>query len=509
MLTKTNLCYKDGAKWRFFLLRSKLKVIISNMAWIEKASFKLESDIPLLRNICTIVPKVSHSHDKIIRPIKMYRETEQYFGVPRHFYRKHSWRQDVTCTYDVSEGIPLRPNSNKIVLREYDQEPVVKTLINSLIAGKWGCGLIEAFVAFGKTVCAIEIINRLGGNALVLVHSTALKDQWISRIKQFYPNARIGEVQGNTCSYKDKDIVIGMIQSIMKDKEKYPKEFYRYFRTLICDEVHKLGAQEFSKAAPKFNTKYSIGVSGTIRRADGCTNVFKWTLGDIVVSADESLRIKPNIYIRETGTSFDPIEKQVFDKRKNLIVTKSYAVQESNRAIQLNHLAKDKERSKKIAADIILSLRVGRNPLVMSERKSILEDVSKYVKAFARVDPVLKVKSISHGFYIGGKDSIELEAASKCDVVYATIQLAKEGIDIQRLETLFLATPLADIEQIVGRVCRPKIDWVDGKPIVVKKKHNAMVLDYVDSDSSLFKALSYKRKSQYSRLGWKIVGYGF
>lgn len=482
------------------------------MAWIEKASFKMASDIPLLRNRCSIIPKATFTGD-MIRPIKMYRETETHFGIPRHLYRREFERkEDTEFIYNIAHGNPLRVNSHPIKLREYDQEPVAQTLIQTLTAGEWGCGLMEAFTAFGKTVVSIEIINRLGGNALVLVHSEALKDQWVERIKQFYPNARIGEVQADVCNYRDKDIVIGMVQSIMQDDNgKYPEEFYRYFRTLVVDEVHRMGSHEFGKAAPKFNSKYCFGMSGTIRRNDGCMDVFKWVLGDVVVTADESMRVKPIVYLRETGCKFP--RKEWDEIQNGRLVHKTYDMDEANRALQLNYLAKNDARNKAIAAEIIKALRTGRNPLVMSERKSMLETIAEYVEAFASIDPVLGGKLISQGFYFGGKSKAtrkeELAAAARCDVVYATIQLAKEGIDIPRLETLFMASPLSDVEQLIGRICRPTIRWEDGKPVIIPKDHSAMVVDYVDGESSLFKALSYKRASQYNRLGWQVIGQNF
>jgi len=145
----------------------------------------------------------------------------------------------------------------------------------------------------------------------------------------------------------------------------------------------------------------------------------------------------------------------------------------------------------------------------MGERKKIFYDVIELVKEMTEKDPFFK-KTVSQGLYIGGKDKdtkrSELEAASRCDVVYATMQLAKEGIDIRRLDTLFLTTPLSDVEQVVGRICRPDIKFEDGKPIIVKKAHHAMVVDYCDEQLRSFEGLLMSRVKLYSRLNWKIVG---
>ena len=44
--------------------------------------------------------------------------------------------------------------------------------------------------------------------------------QWIERIEQFLPTAKVGRIQGSIIDIEGKDIVIGMLQSLsMKDYE--------------------------------------------------------------------------------------------------------------------------------------------------------------------------------------------------------------------------------------------------------------------------------------------------
>ena len=55
-----------------------------------------------------------------------------------------------------------------------------------------------------------------------------LMNQWIERIEEFLdPSTRVGKIQANVCDIEDKDIVIGMIQTM------YNKEFHKkYMQTL-------------------------------------------------------------------------------------------------------------------------------------------------------------------------------------------------------------------------------------------------------------------------------------
>ena len=80
--------------------------------------------------------------------------------------------------------------------------------------------------------------------------------------------------------------------------------------------------------------------------------------------------------------------------------------------------------------------------------------------------------------------------------LFATYSLAKEGLDIPRLDRLFLTTPQKDyavIVQSTGRVAR-----------VYDGKQQPIVYDYVDNIKSLIK--SYKKRcTHYRKCGYKIV----
>ena len=53
---------------------------------------------------------------------------------------------------------------------------------------------------------------------LIIVHKGFLLNQWIERIKQFVPNAKIGEIRGKTFDIEDKDIVIGNVTIFIYEK---------------------------------------------------------------------------------------------------------------------------------------------------------------------------------------------------------------------------------------------------------------------------------------------------
>jgi len=85
-----------------------------------------------------------------------------------------------------------------------------------------------------NTVMALNILCRLQKKTLVVVHKEFLMNQWIERIQQFIPDARIGKLQGKTVDVDKKDIVLGMLQSL--SMKEYPETLFNQFGLTIIDE---------------------------------------------------------------------------------------------------------------------------------------------------------------------------------------------------------------------------------------------------------------------------------
>ena len=140
--------------------------------------------------------------------------------------------------------------------------------------------MLELYCAWGKTSASLNIITQLKKKTIVIVHKEFLMNQWIERIQQFLPAARVGKIQGPVIDIDDKDIVIAMLQSLsMKD---YPSSVFDSFGFTIIDEVHHISSEVFSNSLFKLVTKYMLGLSATMNRKDGTTPVFKMFLGDVI-----------------------------------------------------------------------------------------------------------------------------------------------------------------------------------------------------------------------------------
>ena len=111
-------------------------------------------------------------------------------------------------------------------LRDYQQRITDKYINHATSGGSdngdngdnGGGGLLDIYTGAGKTVMALNILSRLRKKTLIIVHKGFLVQQWEERIRQYLPTARIGRIQAQIVDIENKDIVIGMLQSLsMKD----------------------------------------------------------------------------------------------------------------------------------------------------------------------------------------------------------------------------------------------------------------------------------------------------
>ena len=111
--------------------------------------------------------------------------------------------------------------------------------------------VLGSFDVTHNTVCALNIITKIKKKTIIVVHKEFLLNQWIERIQQFLPTARIGKIQQNVVDIHNKDIVIAMIQSITVRKESYPKETFDSFGFCAIDECMVYNQLVITDQGPK------------------------------------------------------------------------------------------------------------------------------------------------------------------------------------------------------------------------------------------------------------------
>jgi len=397
----------------------------------------------------------------------VYRESSQKFYIPRYYgeekfgHAKEN-RMPEGVDIDVKFAGELRDN----------QKPVVKTYLEQVQRrGNTGGGLLELPCAMGKTVLGLNIISQLKKKTLIIVHKEFLLNQWIERIQQFLPGARVGRIQGQIVDIEDKDIVIGMLQSLsMKD---YHEATFHSFGLTIIDEVHHISSEVFSCALFKIVTKYTLGLSATMNRKDGTTKVFKMFLGEVVFKGKRDEEHDVVVRAIEYISNDEDFKKVVTDFRGN--------VQYSTMISKLCAFNRRSEFILLVIADM-LKENPAQQIMILAHNRNLL----------TYFHDAIKTRNIaSVGYYVGGMKEAALKESESKKVIVASYAMAAEGLDIKSLTTLVMATPKTDIEQSVGRILREK----HGTPVVV---------DIIDEHDP-FKNQWAKRKVFYKKQNYKII----
>jgi superfamily II DNA or RNA helicase len=417
-------------------------------------SILTESEQKQIKKELTITPKNLYQP---LPPFYIYRESPNKLYVPR-FYKTDA------VPSQLPEGTLIQvPFTGQI--RE-TQQPAIDAFMQTK------CGLLQLPCGFGKTIVALYLVSALSKKTLVIVHKEFLMDQWIERIQEFLPSARIGRIQGNIIDVNNKDIVLGMLQSL--STKTYPREVFNDFGFTIIDETHHMGAEVFSNALFQIVTPCMLGLSATMERKDGMTKLFKMFLGEVVYSAQ-----------RET---VDNIVVQMIKYRTNDAEFNETILNfkgQANYSSMIKKICEYNGRTEfilTVLTHLLAPSDIQRQVMILAHNKSVLTYL---------YDAIQHRKLATVGYYIGGMSATDLKETESKQVVIATYAMAEEALDIKSLNTLIMATPKTDVTQAVGRILREK----HGQPIIV---------DIVDSHDTFVRQWS-KRKKYYNSQNYSIV----
>ena len=261
-----------------------------------------------LKEMLTVKPYVPGSPVQVQKTFPAYRESANKMYLPRYFGEEIFGKpKEIKIT--EGDDIDLKFNGE---LRDY-QIPVVNQFIEYVKAEQSRGGLLELPCAWGKTSASLYIGGVLKKKMLVIVGKEFLMNQWIERIQQFFPTARIGIIQGKIFDIEDKDIVICMLKSLVE--KEYPINLFDSFGFTIFDEVHHISAESFSNSLFKVVTKYMLGLSATMDRKDGTTNVFKMFLGDIIFKGEKEGNHKVQVRAITYKSNDEEFNETVLDFR--------------------------------------------------------------------------------------------------------------------------------------------------------------------------------------------------
>jgi superfamily II DNA or RNA helicase len=222
----------------------------------------------------------------------------------------------------------------------------------------------------------------------------------VERIEQFLPGAKIGRIQGQIIDVENKDIVIGMLQSL--SMKEYSGSLFDSFGLTIIDEVHHISSEVFSCALFKIVTKYMLGLSATMNRKDGTTRVFKMFLGDVVYKGKRDEQHDVTVRAIDYVTNDEDFNHVALDYRGNV----QYSTMIS-KLCTYNHRT---EFILRVLVDMLKEENSEKQQvMILAHNKNIL----KYLH-----DAIRDRNLATVGYYIGGMKEQALKESHYCDVFH-------------------------------------------------------------------------------------------
>lgn len=375
------------------------------------------------------------------------------------------------CVFNNHE--PISCVSDKITQPLYDyQEEVVQSLM------KAKSGLAVAGCGAGKTNIAVELVHRIGKKFLWLCHTKDLCKQSYERFKKLYPNMKV-EITGDGQVHFGKDGTIATIQTMEKlDSDIYKNEF----DVVIVDEAHHVSGSPtmmkmFVKVVEKIPARYKFGVTATQERNDSLTKSMYATLGC------------------DLSGDFGPVCKVDRSKIKTLVSSRievkldtpfSYDCLESDGSFSypklIDYISTYEPRNETIAKTAKMYEDEGRKILILCNKIEQCELLHKKLDELGSKSVVLVGKVTSKK-----RDEI-LNSKVDWNIIVATTSLAKEGLDVTKLDTLLWAGCIgnkSDTVQSAGRIER-----------ICEGKKDPIVIDFIDTE------IPYLINRAKKRAGW-------
>ena len=465
-------------------LPSQISGVLAQRLFVERADLP-PALINRLRRLAAFQNPEFYKRQAARRPIA---------GTPRIIYLAEDTEHHVAlprgCAADLAElaheaGIPLaiddkRHIGSPLSVTFQGSLTDVQTRALSTLSAE-DTGVLVAPPGAGKTVIAIALIAKRARNTLVLVHRRPLLDQWRSQLALFLGIGKkdIGEISG-TRRRANGRLDVAMLQTLLHDKGV--DDVVAQYGQVIVNECHHIPAVTFERVVSEATARYVTGLTATPRRQDGRDPIIRMQLGPtrFQVSAKSQAAARPFrhvLIVRNTNFTGNELGEDP-------MIAQLYAA-----------LASDAQRNELIIGDVVATIREGRSPIVLTERR---EHVAFFADRLQRYSKNLFVLTGGNSEKLR-RDLFRRMAQIPDDeprVIVATGKFVGEGFDNAKLDTLFLTLPVSwkgTVEQYVGRLHR-----------LHSGKKEVRVFDYVDHKVPKLARMFAKRLKSYRSLGYSV-----
>ena len=180
---------------------------------LKKSSFKKNILLDVRKEL-TMEPYMAFKiHNSKQNRFTVFSEDDNYICIPK-FYGIKKFGEPDENYQTLGESIKFNFNGKP----RPKQKEIIDITINHIDKNEGG--LICVGCGVGKTFMGLYIANHYKVKTLIIVHKTFLLNQWKERIAEF-TDANVGIIQQNKIDVEGKQFVVGMLQSIAKDKYDY------------------------------------------------------------------------------------------------------------------------------------------------------------------------------------------------------------------------------------------------------------------------------------------------
>lgn len=487
----------------------------SNITMTDRELKKLGCSIEQIQNDLTLpnpeyvnMKRFGKGFYKKVDPYICYlRKVRDEYIVPRYYFGEPHFDSKDDCrvngrSIECKSFISLR-DYQKEFYSEYEDDIYSSTGI-----------LMEAPCGHGKTVMGIFLSIERGVQTMILVPTYYLAKQWKQRIEEYTDASTVILRSSDTEIPVDRDFTIVVMD--LFSCRTLPKDLFDNVGHVILDEAHRVGSETYLPILDEIPAKYRTALTATFRRNDGVHRVLKYHFGKHIQMKNRFP--KPFVYGVRTGVKVGGVvsKNKPHEKLLEFLNKESVPYHETKNVIQftssdtLRELAKSQvsegsitktayrevdsclrkasemsysvvdsylnEHSgrRKTAIKVIQEcMNAGRTVLFLSKRKDTLKTLHRY---FAKFKPMLIVSETNER-----SDEDEEYLQNTCPLIFGVTQLAKEGLDIDRLDTIIFHLPMKDTEQAIGRIsrlCKDKkipvgLYLLDDSPITFAVYNNA------------------------------------
>lgn len=457
-----------------------MKIIVDNIIRIINAE-------PVIEKYCK-------SNLEIDNP--QYAQNERLgfptYNIPRrlYWYEKHGndyilpfgCFKDIYKLYPIKEDYSLKCFSPNIInyksnIKLFDYQEKAK---NEALKSKNGVIVMPA--GSGKTQTALQLISELGLKTLWITHTYDLLNQSFDRAKSNLENVGLGKIAAGKIDI-GTHITFATVQTLVKlDLSQFKNEW----DCIVVDEGHRICGTPaqlgmFYKVINALSCRYKYALTATpFRNIKGTEKALFSLIGPIICEVPKEV-----VSERTIKAEIQPIytDFKIPRDAKKTDGTIDYSK-------LTTFLSEDEDRNE-IILDILKECK-NNYTLVLGDRLTQLSYLQEKIGYGVKIDGTMtsKKKKAQREQYI--QDMRD----GKENLLFATYGLAKEGLDIPRLDRLILASPHRDkatIIQSVGRVERK-----------FEGKKTPLVYDIVD-DTQFHNNMFKSRKTIYRKNGNRIL----